>query len=212
MTEFTIYGLPQSTYVRSVRMACIEKGVPYTLEPVMPRSEVIRRLHPFARMPVLRHGDFTLYETSAILRYVDEAFDGPPLQPKEPQRRAVMEQWISSLNCYFDGAIIRRLVLAYVFPSGPDGKPDRDVIDKAVPEVKRQIALVDEAVATGPFLLGADLTLPDLLLAPMMFYLARTPEGEAMLKETRNMQRAADAMRARRSFQETIPPPLPKGA
>ncbi len=209
MTGLTIYGIPQSTYVRSVRMACIEKGVPYTLEPSMPRSDTIRQLHPFARIPVLRHGDFTLYESSAILRYVDEAFDGPPLQPKEPRRRAVMEQWISTINCYCDGPMIRRLVMAYVFPSGPDGTPDRAVIDAAAPEVRRQIALIDEAMAEGPFLLGANVTLPDLLLAPILFYVAQTPEGGAALKETRNMPRARDAMRARRSFQETVPPPLP---
>jgi glutathione S-transferase len=206
MTALTIYGIPQSTYVRSARMACVEKGVSYALEPLMPRSDAIRELHPFRRIPVLRHGDFTLYETSAILRYVDEAFEGPPLQPKAPRRRALMEQWISAINCYFDGAMVRRMVLAYFFPSGPGGKPDRAVIDQAVPDVQRQIALLDDAVAEGPFLLGAELSLADLLLAPMMFYLAQTPEGGAILNETRNLARSRDAIRARPSFQETMPP------
>lgn len=210
MADLVIYGIPQSTYVRSARMACIEKGVPYTLEPAMPSSETIRKLNPFAKMPVLRHGDFTLYETSAILRYIDEAFDGPALSPKEPKRRALMEQWISALNCYFDGPIIRRLVLQYVFPSGPEGKPDRAVIDKAAAEVRRLVQLVDAAVAEGPYLLGAQLTLPDLLLAPMMFYLAQTPEGGAMLKDARNIPRSGAAIGTRKSYQETVPPPPPQ--
>ena len=38
MADLILYGIPQSTYVRSACMACIEKGVPYTLEPVMPSS------------------------------------------------------------------------------------------------------------------------------------------------------------------------------
>ena len=208
MADLVIYGIPQSTYVRSARMACIEKGVPYTLEPAMPSSEIIRKLNPFAKMPVLKHGDFTLYETSAILRYVDEAFDGPALSPKEPQRRALMEQWISALNCYFDGPMIRRLVLQYAFP--PAGGPDRAVIDKAATEVRRLLQLVDEAVAEGPYLLGAQLTLPDLLLAPMMFYVAQTPEGGAMMKDTRNIPKSGAAIGARKSYQETMPPPPPK--
>ena len=210
MADLMIYGIPQSTYVRSARMACIEKGVSYTLQPEMPSSDTIRGLHPFRRVPVLRHGDFTLYETSAILRYVDEAFDGPPLSPREPKRRAQMEQWISAINCYFDGPMIRRLVLQYAFPSGPDGKPDRAVIDKAVPEVRRLLQLIDEAVAEGPFLLGPQLTLPDLLLAPMMFYVAQTPEGGAMMKDTRNIPRSGAAIGARASYQETMPPPPPQ--
>ena len=210
MADLVIYGIPQSTYVRSARMACIEKGVPYTLEPVMPSSDTIRKLHPFSRVPVMKHGDFTLYETSAIMRYVDEAFDGPPLVPKEPKRRALMEQWISTINCYFDGPMIRRLVLPYAFPSGPGGKADRAVIDKSVPEVRKQIQLIDEAVAEGPFLLGADLTLADLLLAPIMFYVSQTPEGGAMIKDARNIQRSGAAIGARKSYLETMPPPPPK--
>jgi glutathione S-transferase len=174
----------------------------------MPSSEIIRKLNPFAKMPVLKHGDFTLYETSAILRYIDEAFDGPALSPKEPQRRALMEQWISALNCYFDGPMIRRLVLQYAFP--PATGPDRAVIDKAATEVRRLLQLVDEAVAEGPYLLGAQLTLPDLLLAPMMFYVAQTPEGGAMMKDTRNIPKSGAAIGARKSYQDTMPPPPPK--
>jgi glutathione S-transferase len=210
MTDVVIYGIPQSTYVRSARMACIEKGVPHTLEPHMPQSDAMRGLHPFGKVPAMRHGDFTLYETSAIMRYVDEAFDGPPLAPKEPRRRAQMEQWISSINCYFDGPMIRRLVIGYAFPQTPDGKPDRALIDAAAPEVGRQIKMIDAALAEGPFLFGAAPTLADLLLAPIMFYVSRTPEGEAMMKDAPNIQRAGAAMRSRKSFEETMPPPPPK--
>jgi len=210
MADLVLYGIPQSTYVRSVRMACIEKGVPYTLEPVSPHSEAINKLHPFGKVPALRHGDFALYETSAILRYIDDAFDGPRLTPADPRGRARMEQWISTINAYCDGSMIRRLVSQYVFPSGPDGKPNREVIDKAAEEVKKQIAIIDEALVPGPYLLGADLTLADLLLCPILFYVWRTPEGEAIMKNTTNLPGAGEAIRARKSFQETVPPPPPK--
>jgi glutathione S-transferase len=206
MADLILYGTPLSTYVRSARMACVEKGVPYTLEPVPPHSETLRELHPFGRIPALRHGDFTLYETSAIMRYVDEAFDGPLLTPAEPRQRARMEQWISAINCYLDGAMIRRLVLQYYFPSGPDGKPDRGIVDKAAEEVRHQVGLLDAALAEGPYLLGPEVSLADLLLAPVMFYLAQTPEGGSILKATRNLERAGAAMRARKSYIETLPP------
>jgi glutathione S-transferase len=206
MTELVIYGIPQSTYVRTARMACIEKGVPHTLEPLAPRSEALLKLHPFGRVPVLRHGDFMLYETSAIMRYVDEAFDGPALSPKEPRQRARMEQWISTINSYFYDAMIRRLVLAYYFPQTPDGKPDRAVIDGVAGEVRRQLQLLDDALGEGPFLFGATPSLADLLLAPILTYVYQTPEGGAMMKELRNVPRAGGAMQGRKSFQETAPP------
>jgi glutathione S-transferase len=210
MADLILYGIPQSTYVRSARMACIEKGVPYTLEPAPPHSDAINKLHPFGKVPAMRHGDFTLYETSAIMRYVDDAFEGPRLTPADTRGRARMEQWISTINAYCDGSMIRRLVVQYVFPSGPDGKPDRAVIDKAAEEVKKQIALIDAALVPGPYLLGADITLADLLLCPIMAYLSRTPEGEAILKTTTNIPRAGQAISARKSYLETVPPPPPQ--
>jgi glutathione S-transferase len=204
MAELVVYGIPQSTYVRSVRMACVEKGVPYTLDPQMPHSETIDKLHPYGKIPALRHGDFTLYETSAILRYIDEAFDGPPLAPKDAKGRARMEQWISTIQAYCDGPMIRRLVLQYFFP--PGGKQDRAVIEAAAKEAQKNIALIDAALSPGPYLLGADISLADLLLAPIMFYVAQVPEGQAALQACKNLPRTREAIRARKSFQETMPP------
>jgi len=53
-----------------------------------------------SREIVLRHDDFTVYETSAIASYVDDAFAGPRLTPQDVQGRARMNQWISAVNSY----------------------------------------------------------------------------------------------------------------
>src|SRR5262245_44044678 len=85
MSDIVVLGFPRSTYVHIVRLVLTHKGIPHTfrdLEPDM-GSPAHLALHPFDRVPILQHGDFTLYETSAIARYVDEAFEGPALQPKE---------------------------------------------------------------------------------------------------------------------------------
>ena len=74
-------------------------------------SEAYRELHPFGKIPAMRHGDVTLFETSAIARYIDETFPGPRLQPADPRERAVMNQWISACNHYFYSDVIRRYVL-----------------------------------------------------------------------------------------------------
>ena len=92
MTDVTIYGPPHSTYLRSARLALEEKGVDYALEPVEFKSPAHFDLHPFGRVPILRHGDFQLYESMAIMAYVDETFDGPALAPSEPRQRARMIQ------------------------------------------------------------------------------------------------------------------------
>ena len=77
-----LHGPGYSTYVRTARLAFEEKGVDYDLDHFdfmdgFPDEHLAR--HPFGRVPTLTHGDFALYETVAICRYVDEGFDGPPL-------------------------------------------------------------------------------------------------------------------------------------
>jgi len=106
-------------------MAFHEKGISYTLDPQPLHSPALNAIHPFGKVPALRIGELTLFETSAILRYVDEAFPGPRLMPESPADRARAEQWISALNCYFYDAMAIRYVLKYIFPKGTDGKPER---------------------------------------------------------------------------------------
>ena len=80
MTDPIIYGFPRSTFVNIVRLVLTHKEVPYDfhdLEKVMGKAEHLG-LHPFNRVPILKHGDFTVYETSAIVAYVDDVFEGPP--------------------------------------------------------------------------------------------------------------------------------------
>jgi len=82
MSNLQIIGTALSNFVRTARMAAREKGVSYELVEVMPRSDQAREIHPGGMIPGLRHGDRTLFESRAITRYIDEAFDGPPLMPR----------------------------------------------------------------------------------------------------------------------------------
>ena len=84
MADLEIIGVPQSNYVWAVRMACEEKGVPYVHTPVRPHTPDVDALHPFGKIPVMRHGDVTLCESKAIVTYIDRVFDGPKVIPEEP--------------------------------------------------------------------------------------------------------------------------------
>ena len=159
MSEITIYGVPQSTYVRTVRMAAEEKGVAYEIVPATPDSADITSLHPFAKMPAVRHGDHVFWETPAITDYIDQAFDGPALMPADPAARALALSWISAVEDYIYPVAIRRYVLQYIFPKGADGQPDRAVIDPAVEEIKGHLQRIDDQLAKTAWIGGDDFTL-----------------------------------------------------
>ena len=83
MTAIKIYGVPPSSFTRTVRLACHEKGIDYELVPTFPGR--MGALNPFQKIPAIRHGDLTLYESTAILRYLDRTFPGTKLWPEESQ-------------------------------------------------------------------------------------------------------------------------------
>ena len=63
MSEFVVYGIPGSPFLRSVEMAFHEKGQAYRVHALGPgdsRGEEHTRRHPFQRVPVMDHGDFRL--------------------------------------------------------------------------------------------------------------------------------------------------------
>jgi len=200
-----LLGDPRSTYVRTTRMGLAEKGVKYTLQQAMPHTPEIIAVHPWGRMPGFRDGDLQLFETSAILRYVDEAFPGPSLVPGNIRDRARCEQWVSAINAYCYDAMVRRYVLQYVFPKGADGKPDRSVIDPALTQIAQQLAIIDAAYGAKDLLAGAQVSLADLFLAPILAYVGQMPEGKNLMQAAPNVARAQLAMRERESFRASDP-------
>lgn len=206
MAEVKIYGLPMSTYVRTARMVCEEKGIDYDLEPVDLAAEDYRAIHPFAKMPGFRHGDVELYETTAIGVYLDETFKGPKLQPKDAADKARMFQWISATCDYGYQSIVRELVIPRVLLPMRGETPDEDAIKAALPRVENFLKTADATLAKSDYLVGDALTLADLMLVPCAFYLSMLPEGKALLPKYKNVGAWLERMMARPSFGATMPP------
>ena len=201
----TLIGPWQSSYLRTARICCHEKGVAHTVEPIELGSEQHLSLHPWARVPILRHGDVQLIETSAICRYLDATFDAPALVPADPRAAAVMEQWISAINCYIYDHTIRNYALQYIVPGMRGEQPDRATIDASLPAMKRDLALLDRAYAGGAWIAGDELSLADLFVAPIVATVRNFPEAAAALGSCRNLSRAFEAFAARESFVQAHP-------
>jgi glutathione S-transferase len=209
MPELQIIGAPQSNYVWVTRIACAEKGAPYTLVAAMPHSPEIDAIHPFGKIPALRHGGVSLCESRAICFYVDHAFEGPPLVPADPAAGAATEQWISIVNTHIDPIAVRQYLGGYFFPGTADGSPDRARIDAALPKMEAQLAVLDRAVAGTGYLVGTSFTLSDMNLVPILFYLDKAPESGAMLRRLTSLKAYFDRHIERKSVKDTIPPPMP---
>lgn len=212
MAAVTVYGFPLSTYVNVVRLALIEKGVPFNfhdLETEMGGAGHLA-LHPFNRVPILEHDGFRLYETSAIALYVDEAFDGPGLQPAGVRERAVMHRWISALNGYFYPYMAYHLGHERIVYPNLGIAPDEKVVAAALPKVATCLGVMeDELAANGDFLVAGLFSLADVFLLPSLTTLSRTPEGQEMLADKPRVRDWWARMQARPATQQVTAMVMP---
>ncbi|MCG8426812.1 MAG: glutathione S-transferase family protein [Chromatiales bacterium] len=202
MTDIIIYGPPESTYVRTTRMLCVEKSAPYELQPVEFESPEHLALHPFARVPACRYGDLLMYETSAICLHLNRRVAGPNFVPERDYEEMLMHRWISAINDYYYQTMIREIVL----PRFGVTEVDESVIRRAADEVVNQLKVADDAVTEANYLTGKEISLADLFLAPILFWLEMVPEGQGKLSEYPSLKRWYDDMSARESFTTTAPP------
>lgn len=207
MTKPSVYGFPQSTYVRTVRLACEEKGIGYDLVPMGFSSKGLADLHPFGRIPAFRHGDILLYETSAICRYIDAAFEGPSLIPADPAAQAQMEQWISVVNAYVDPPVIRDIVIERITRPLQNLPTDEEKCRAAKPHASHALGIIEKSLEGDHFLAGRHVSLADFFLLPILFYFRELPEGKEILSNLPRLKGWYRRMRDRPSFSATRPPP-----
>lgn len=203
-----VYGAAYSTYVRTVRLALHEKGIPYELvevdvfAPGGPPKEYLER-HPFGRIPSFEHRNFRLYEAIPIARYVDEAFEGPALQPTEVRERARMHQIINVLDNYSYRTLVWDIYVERTGGVPPGSPPNEERISRALPRAHRCLGALAELMGDWPWLAGSRLTLADLHAAPMLDYFLSTPEGQGVISHFPTLLRWWDITRQRASIAAT---------
>ncbi len=205
MSPFTIHTVPASPYARAVLATLEEKGAPWRLAPLKPgehRGPDHLARHPFGRMPVLEHEGFTLYETQAILRYLDRVLPSPPLTPPDPRAAARMDQVMGVNDCYRFAGCANVIVFQRIVGPRFLGLPtDEAAIVEAMPRARTVIAELSRLLGAQPFFAGDALSLADLLLAPHLDLFAATPEWRELAVP--NLEAWLARMLARPSLQET---------
>ncbi len=209
-----LYGFRFSVYVRIARVVLAEKGVPYELVEIDPFAEDMPLsyldLHPFRRVPALVHDGFQLYETQAITRYIDEAFDGPSLQPGEPMLRARMAQIIAIADSYGYRPMVREVFAQRVFAPAAGRAPDEVVVREGLARSHQVLGALERlAQDGGPLAGGERLSLADFHLAPMVAYFTAAPEGRDALAQYGRLSAWWAGMQQRESLGATEPG-LPK--
>jgi glutathione S-transferase len=207
MSEFVIHSIPGSPFGRAVLATLEEKGASYRLLPVAPgtlRSPEHLARHPFGRVPVLEHDGFSLYETQAILRYLDRVLPTPALTPADPKAAARMDQVMNLNDWYLFQGVAN--VIAFQRVVGPRLMglvPDEAAIAAVMPKARTVFNEVARLLGEQRYFAGDAVSLADLLIAPQFDFLAQSPEWAVLGAPHANLVAWLARMEARPSLLAT---------
>jgi len=180
MPDVIVHTIPGSPFARAVLATLEEKHVPWRIAPLRPgqhREHAHLSRHPFGRMPVIEHGDFTLYETQAIVRYIDRIWPQPALTPSDPRAAAQMDQAMNVNDWYlFQGC---GNVIGFQRVVGPKLMgltPDLAAIEAAMPNARRVFNELGRLLGDKPYFAGDQVSLAEMMLIPQMDFMSQAPE------------------------------------
>ncbi|BAY41759.1 glutathione S-transferase (plasmid) [Nostoc sp. NIES-2111] len=206
MSNVVVHGFEVSPNVRAARITLIEKGVDYYFNEIgfdYLATDEYAQINPFRKMPVLQQGDFILYETPAILSYVDEAFEGLSLQSTEPQARAQMRKWIGIAANYLYPVGVMQLFLQRIMSPIMGSVTDEAVVAQSAKITSQHLDVLEHEL-TSSFLVGDVLSLADIITGSMVYYINMTKEGTALVKARPKTAAWLDTLSQRTSFQQTL--------
>jgi len=208
MSNPTLHGPGFSTYVRSVRITLAEKGVVYDLNEfnfLEGWPDGYENLHPFKKVPVLEHDGLTLYETTAIMTYINAAFDGPALLSEQPAECAKSLQTIGIVDSYAYNALITRTFIQRAVVPMLGGTTDESMIEGARGDSERAISVLNGRVSGQDYFGGDSVSLADCHVVPVIHYTGQIPEGQALLSKAPALSAWMERMSSRDSVSSTVP-------
>ncbi|HTJ93816.1 MAG TPA: glutathione S-transferase family protein [Pararobbsia sp.] len=191
-----ILGKTASINVRKVLWTCTELDLPFEREDwgvgfQSTHTPEFRALNPNAQVPVLKDGDFVLWESNSIVRYLANRYNGAHLYPVQPEARARVDQWLDWSATDFNRAwVYAFLALARRMPS----HQDENQIRASIENWTRCMTILDQHLShTKGFVAGETFTIADIAIGLSINRWLGTPFDRAELPAvTDYFKRVAD--------------------
>lgn len=168
-----VFGHPMSTCTRKVLAVLAEKGheAEFVLVDLMKgehKQPAFLARHPFGVVPALEDDGFVLYESRAIIRYLDAKLSGPKLTPTDLRAFGLMEQWIGVEQSYFTPHVMKA-VMERMFAPMRGATPNEEAIVQGVADASKALDVLERALEGQEYLVGS-FSLADISYAPYLEY------------------------------------------
>jgi len=177
----TLCGFSLSNYYNKVKLALLEKGIPFQEEVVMTHSkdEAVLAASPLGKVPFIRTEQGTLCESQVILDYLESAYPAHPLLPAEPFAQAKVHELITFVELHLE--LVARELYGQAFFGGTCSDANKErvkkLLDKNIPAFKRLAKF-------GPYLAGDSFTQADCagwVSLPLVAMATKSVLGEDLL-------------------------------
>lgn len=154
----TLCGFPISNYYNKVKLALLEKNVPFTEEMVMTKrtDEAVLSASPLAKIPFIRTPQGALCESAVILDYLEAAYPNPPLLPVDPFAAAKVREISTFIDLHLE--LVARELYPQAFFGGTVSESAQARVRK---QLEKNIAAFQRIVRFSPYVAGDTFTQAD---------------------------------------------------
>lgn len=171
MSDITLWGRVSSANVQKVVWALEELGLDYGHVPLGGSHGGLGdpqylAMNPNGLVPTLRDGELTLWESSAIVRYLAARYGAGSLFPVDAAERAIVDQWTDWTGSTFQPAWI---AVFWLLVRTPERQRDPAAIERSVAATLRCFRILEARLGDVPFLAGGQLTYADIVAGTAMY-------------------------------------------
>jgi glutathione S-transferase len=177
-------GFPISNYFNKARIALLEKGVPFDLDPACRPSQddAFLARSPMGKVPFLEmDGGAQLSESQVICEYLEDVYPQKPLYPRDALERARVRELITIMELHME-LVARRLYPHAFFGRGPASEDLKQAVEK---ELAKGVRAFRMRAKFDPYVAGAELTLADcaaFVHLPLVSLATKVVYGQDMLE------------------------------
>lgn len=204
-----MYG-PHCAATKRVLVCLIEKEIEFEVVPVdllkgEHKDPEFLKLQPFGTVPVVQDGDYTIYESRAIMRYYAEKYrsQGVELLGKTIEERGLVEQWLEVEAQNFHPPAYN-LAIHILFAPLFGVIPDPKVIEESEVKLVKVLDIYEERLSKNKYLAGDFFSLVDISHIPFIDYIVNDMEKAYLIKERKNVSAWWDDISSRPSWKKVI--------
>jgi glutathione S-transferase len=193
-------GFHISNYFNKVRIAMLEKGVEFELDPTCrpsQKEEFLART-PMGKVPFLEIDGAELCESQVICEYLEDAYPARPLYPREPLERARVRELITLMELHVE--LVARRLYGQVFFGQPTSEEVKASVEK---DLVKGVRALRARAKFDPYLAGAELTLADcaaFVHLPLVSLATKHAFGRDMLESLPQLKRYIAMLGERPAF------------